>query len=356
MSSEEELENGSNNSESMDNSTPSSEYEEDDEDVDDDTEMMDDESGGNILSDESEIEDDKYNDDKNDLIVETNNENDIEKGNAIRTQLTIYDNLLLARIKLQKCLAAANQLPKYNSELLVSESINNDVVIKSLQQFLETLFDLKIKLLTKNSNFMKTIEKDDILFDRVKCKDFDKSLKEQYDIFKPFRDDTIRFWNERTKIASGKAAKSDFSAFDQPTLMQIEQIMADKNRLIERTRTKRSKYKIVDDSKSTNNDVDPEIFDDDDFYHKLLRDYIEKKSADITDPSQLGKQWLQLQKLRSKMKHKIDTRSTKGRKLRYTVHTKLINFMAPNDQSPWSDEAKQDLYNSLFGKKIMQNE
>jgi len=25
--------------------------------------------------------------------------------------------------------------------------------------------------------------------------------------------------------------------------------------------------------------------------------------------------------------------------------------MAPNDQSSWSDEAKQDLYNSLFGKK-----
>lgn len=114
-------------------------------------------------------------------------------------------------------------------------------------------------------------------------------MKEQYDIFKSFRDDTIRFWNERTKIASGKAAKSDFSAFDQPTLMQIEQIMADKNRLIERTRTKRSKYEIVGDTTSTNHDVDSEIFDDDDFYHKLLRDYIEKKSADITDPSQLGK-------------------------------------------------------------------
>lgn len=51
------------------------------------------------------------------------------------------------------------------------------------------------------------------------------------------------------------------------------------------------------------------------------------------------------------MKRKVDTRSTKGRKLRYTVHTKLMNFMASNDQSPWSEEAKQDLYNSLFGKQ-----
>lgn len=64
----------------------------------------------------------------------------------------------------------------------------------------------------------------------------------------------------------------------------------------------------------------------------------------------LFRQWLQIQKLRSKMKRKIDTRSTKGRKLRYTVHTKLINFMAPNDQFSWSEEAKRDIYNSLFGK------
>lgn len=124
---------------------------------------------------------------------------------------------------------------------------------------------------------------------KIKQKGFEYILKEHHEIFKPYRNETIQFWNERTKLASGKAAKSDFSAFDQPTLTQIEQIMADKKRLIERTQTKRSKYDVVGDSESIKMDVDPEIFDDDDFYHKLLRDYIEKKSADITDPSQLGK-------------------------------------------------------------------
>lgn len=33
-------------------------------------------------------------------------------------------------------------------------------------------------------------------------------------------------------------------------------------------------------------DLDPEIFDDTDFYHKLLRDYIERKSVDVTNSSQ----------------------------------------------------------------------
>lgn len=124
---------------------------------------------------------------------------------------------------------------------------------------------------------------------KLKHKDFESVLKEQHELFKPYRNDTIQFWNERTKLASGKAAKSDFSAFDQPTVSQIEQIMTDKNRLIERTQTKRSKYEIVGDPESINMDVDQEIFDDDDLYHKVLRDYIEKKSVDVTDSSQLGK-------------------------------------------------------------------
>lgn len=124
---------------------------------------------------------------------------------------------------------------------------------------------------------------------KLKHKNYENSLQKHHEIFKPYRNHTIQFWNERTKLSSGKAAKSDFSAFDQPTLSQIEQIMADKNRLIERTQTKRSKYDIIGNSESINMDVDQEIFDDDDFYHKLLRDYIEKKSASIADPSQLGK-------------------------------------------------------------------
>lgn len=132
-------------------------------------------------------------------------------------------------------------------------------------------------------------DKSEVLNCKIKQKGFEYILKEHNELFKSYRNETIQFWNERTKLASGKAAKSDFSAFDQPTLTQIEQIMADKKRLIERTQTKRSKYDVVGDPESIIMDVDPEIFDDDDFYHKLLRDYIEKKSADITDPSQLGK-------------------------------------------------------------------
>ncbi|NP_001280458.1 protein AATF-like [Acyrthosiphon pisum] len=278
---------------------------------------------------------------------------DMEKAKVVIAHKEFYDNLLLLRIKLQKCLSLANTLPQDLDKITKEdkEECAYDTV-KDLEQYLTMVVKYQTDLLAKNQN-VKMIDKDKatMLTNKLNHKDFEHVLQAHHESFKPYRDETIQFWNERTKLASGKAAKSDFSAFDQPTLLQIDQIMADKTRLIERTQIKRSKYCIVGNPESINTDVDQEIFDDDDFYHKLLRDYIENKTADITDSFQLGKQWLQLQKLRSKMKRKVDTRSTKGRKLRYTVHTKLMNFMAPNDQSSWFDEAKQDLYNFLFGKK-----
>jgi len=71
--------------------------------------------------------------------------------------LDLYDNLLLTRIKLQKCLVASNRLPKHRSQSVLIESIDNNQDLKSLQQFLETLLNLKTKLLLDNNEFMKTM-------------------------------------------------------------------------------------------------------------------------------------------------------------------------------------------------------
>lgn len=70
--------------------------------------------------------------------------------------LDLYDNLLLTRIKLQKCLVAANRLPQQKDQMFI-ESIDNSQTIKSLQQFLETLSNLKSKFLLDNKDFLKTM-------------------------------------------------------------------------------------------------------------------------------------------------------------------------------------------------------
>lgn len=46
----------------------------------------------------------------------------------------------------------------------------------------------------------------------------------------------------------------------------------------------------------------------------------------------------------------IDTKASKGRKIRYETHQKLVNFLAPIDTSKWTDSAKDELFSSLFCK------
>lgn len=59
---------------------------------------------------------------------------------------------------------------------------------------------------------------------------------------------TLNMWNEKTRLASGKTGsgnKAGFGAFDQSILKQIEGILSDKQRLINRTRIKRATYRIL---------------------------------------------------------------------------------------------------------------
>lgn len=63
----------------------------------------------------------------------------------------------------------------------------------------------------------------------------------------------------------------------------------------------------------------------------------------------LYRQWLEIQKLRSKAKRKVDAKASKGRRLRYQVHPKLVSFMAPYPETTWNDIAKNELFASLFG-------
>jgi len=81
---------------------------------------------------------------------------------------------------------------------------------------------------------------------------------------------------------------------------------------------------------------------------------VEKKTTGITDPVEISRSWLELQKVRRKLKRKIDTRASKGRKIRYDIHSKLVNFMAPRDDSQMTESAVRELFSSIFGSKQKQ--
>lgn len=160
----------------------------------------------------------------------------------------------------------------------------------------------------------------------------------------------IQKWHDRTKnVKNDKNTLSNLSI-----ITKIENSLLNKSELIKKTQIYRGDYEIygIDKPQTENQDetVVPEIFDDSEFYHELLRELIEYKTNTSENPTEINKKFAELQKMRSKMKKKVDTRASKGRKIRYVVHNKLVNFMAPRNSSEWTEESKTELFNSLFGK------
>ncbi|OXU26311.1 hypothetical protein TSAR_011625 [Trichomalopsis sarcophagae] len=344
----------------------------------------------------------------------TNVRAEIEKGNCVREQLKLWENLLEMRIKLQKCLVSSNKMPQHD---IYKDYASNDDFKKNcndakqkISGLLNNLLDLQSNLLNnfpetkgilKNDRKRKANDGEKVSNDeedmdeeipsdtedemngeeeeeeeeeeesgdseeekvekkgpptkKIKLSEFEDILAKNHKAYTEYRNSVIQKWNDKTRIASGVISKG----VNQPAVKQIEFALANKEKLLTKTQLKRSEYDIIGKSAVSLEDNDgrrvqehdTEIYDDDDFYHQLLRELIEYKSADITDPIQLSKQWIQLQNMRSKMKRKIDTRATKGRRIRYNVHQKLVNFMAPITVfDTWTDHAKDELYSSLFGR------
>ncbi|XP_019401183.1 PREDICTED: protein AATF isoform X1 [Crocodylus porosus] len=332
---------------------------------------------------------------------------EVEKGKAVKNQIALWDQLLEGRIKLQKALITANQLPQPDMFPVFQKEGGQEFAnavknsYKALKALMRTLVDLQDELFYQYPGTRHLVDgkRSDVESDdeipsgsdeemggedrkrrrgppkrKLEMEDYPEFMAKRFADFRTYRDNTLQKWHDKTKLASGKLGKG-FSAFERSVLTQIDHIMMDKERLLRRTQTKRSVYRVLGkpeqesppvpeslpgnsevlpQTKSNTHlkDVDEEIFDDDDFYHQLLRELIERKtsSLDPNDQVAMGRQWLAIQKLRSKIQKKVDRKASKGRKIRYHVHSKLVSFMAPIDHCTMNDDARTELYRSLFGK------
>ncbi|XP_011809021.1 PREDICTED: protein AATF [Colobus angolensis palliatus] len=331
---------------------------------------------------------------------------EVEKGRAVKNQIALWDQLLEGRIKLQKALLTTNQLPQPDVFPLFkdkggpefSSALKNSH--KALKALLRSLVDLQEELLfqypdtrylvdgTKpNAGSEEISSEDDELVEekmqqrrrvpakrKLEMEDYPGFMAKRFADFTVYRNRTLQKWHDKTKLASGKLGKG-FGAFERSILTQIDHILMDKERLLRRTQTKRSVYRVLGKPEPAAHpvpeslpgepeilpqapanahlkDLDEEIFDDDDFYHQLLRELIERKtsSLDPNDQVAMGRQWLAIQKLRSKIHKKVDRKASKGRKLRFHVLSKLLSFMAPIDHTTMNDDARTELYRSLFGQ------
>jgi len=167
--------------------------------------------------------------------------------------------------------------------------------------------------------------------------------------------ETLTKWSDKVKAASGVPTKDvkKLKALDQSIIAQLKEHLSSKDKLFERTRTKRSQFTILgstalaDERKDI---IDPEIFDDYDFYVSLLKDLVERKAIEMPVEAQI---WSR--QVRAKTNQK-DTRASKGRKLRYHEHEKIQNFMAPVEAGTWHEEQIDELFANLLGRRIQVDE
>uniref|UniRef100_A0A8C1LUA0 Apoptosis antagonizing transcription factor n=1 Tax=Cyprinus carpio TaxID=7962 RepID=A0A8C1LUA0_CYPCA len=370
--------------------------------MDDLGESEEDEESADSEGDSEEGSEDEKEDEEEETALRTFSQEkvdeEVEKGKAVKNQLALWDQMLERRIKMQKALVTANQLPqpqtfpefKSRGGTEYAEALKNSH--KALKALQRSLLELQDQLLYQNpetraisqgktwgassvkdneeinsEDDMETgddgqVEEQEAVRNgppkrKLEMAEYPNFMAKRFAAFLPYRDTTLQKWYDKTRLTTGKSKKG-FGAFDRNILTQLEQVLMDKERLVRRTQTRRSEYRVLGKLVELSllfqaaelalkanvhlKDLDEEIFDDDDFYHQLLRELIERKTS-ATDPNDqvaMGKQWLAIQKLRSKIKKKVDTKASKGRKIRFHVHSKLMNFMAPIDNSSMSDDAR----------------
>jgi protein AATF/BFR2 len=173
---------------------------------------------------------------------------------------------------------------------------------------------------------------------QVRLDNFGVAIEKNYATLKTYSQPVLQKWHDRTNVASISKTKQLSTT---NLLKNIEDSLINKPELIKKTQIYRGGYDVFDmknnlslftsDDKAVNvEDIEgdqllesvnklvcPEIFDDSDFYHQLLRELIQSKSGDNQGQLEITKKYHELQKLRRKMKKTVDTRASKGRKIRY---------------------------------------
>ncbi|KDO54757.1 hypothetical protein CISIN_1g041037mg [Citrus sinensis] len=301
--------------------------------------------------------------------IKRHKDEDILKGQAVNNQKALWDKTLEFRFLLQKAFSSSNRLPQEpvrssfcESDEGVSAAYSD--LITSSKKTLDSLLELQEALLEKNpsiaqspdGNTGKTSKKhseDDKNLDAEGDEDWG-CISHMHKRIADFRDKSIDKWQRKTQVTTGAAAiKGKLHAFNQNISDQVAAYMRDPSRMIKQMQQRRSTVGVfeavavgVDNTKGKeeNPDGDPELLDDSEFYQQLLKEFFE-----TIDPTSSESAFYAIKKMQTKKRKIVDRRASKSRKIRYNVHEKIVNFMAPQpmDLPPMAPK----LFENLFGLK-----
>ncbi|WOO81014.1 Protein BFR2 [Vanrija pseudolonga] len=259
---------------------------------------------------------------------------DIEKGRAIKRQKDLFDNLVTLRITFQKALGATFKIPSKGEER--DDDPAGEIedkraeTLKSLGKLSETLFALREGI---------TLPGVEAPRKRKRTEDGDAEDEEYWkasaadslalvDATHPQLIPILNKWSTKIQAAS----------------LQLGAKHAGGSKFLQSTRGATGVVDAIDASLQQRRDAPKPLLESEEAgYRALLREVIEsRQGSSAVDLSHHRRE--------KKKKREAERGGSKGRKLRYTVHDKAVNFVVPIPlEGGWHEEQVDELFSSLFG-------
>ncbi|KAI1424652.1 apoptosis-antagonizing transcription factor [Xylaria sp. FL1777] len=269
---------------------------------------------------------------------------DVRKGRAVQRQRKGFDALLNLRIRLQKSIVAINSL-NYVDEPEDQTAEPYEAAERSALQLWNALDDFRMSI--HKGKKRKHAETDDIstmtLWNRMEVHEKHQAARRKQVLEKWSRD------AKKTSITASSAQNKFTSKAEKPITAMLSAELDAPERLIKRTRTPRSCAPCQAAQKINEDDS---IYDDADFYQLLLKELVDQRSGDGSGTGLQAATIRYAAAKEAKAKRHVDTKASKGRKMRFAPIPKLQNFMAPEDRRAWEQSAIDRFFGTLFGQKM----
>lgn len=314
--------------------------------------------------------------------------NDSLKGYAILQQHSLFDNILDIRLKVQKAVSNSNMLPA-DARTLKKGKFSTKNTTALLDDTISKGYDLLDSILALRSSLA---DQDGISTKPLPHTPKKRSLpdylevsQQQDAVLNGYRASVLTKWSSKIQNSSGSSAinSGKFRAINQLAEQQVQNNISDMARLVKKTKLNRRQIKPLgyeyskaqaaaeeEEEEEENPDIPKEqhsksqaselaeldqIFDDEDFYRVLLNDLVDKK-VQSSNPTTGLTIALRGAQQAHKLKKNVDTKASKGRKLRYHVQEPIANFDAPRPGLKWNDDQIDEFFASLLGQKVNMNE
>ncbi|KAF7919391.1 uncharacterized protein EAE97_011723 [Botrytis byssoidea] len=279
---------------------------------------------------------------------------DAEKGNAVKQQRKAFDSLLNVRIRLQKALVATNSLAAAEDKDQQDSDGNPFQAAEEAAIKLWNTIDGLRHDLSKAANTSKTGQKRKRGIDSATSSSAIWERMQASEIANiDNRQTVLEKWSSKVRATTALpiSRKLNPNAPQQSITSLLQDTLSSSEHLISRTKVPRSCAPVQKQMKLT---TDPNIYDDADFYQLLLKELLDQRMVDSSTAAagEAGKpmQWTAVKE--AKTRKNVDTKASKGRKMKFTVHEKLQNFMAPEDRNTWEESARDRFFATLLGRKL----